>query len=116
MYAVGTTRPESFSCKRTTGDRRQWTSIQESCALTCWDATVAFSYRLIPACYCQHGKASALIHRRSVVRKGIQHSKSKLNGRAGEIRTHDLLHPMQARYQATLQPELGGVTKTHRPE
>jgi hypothetical protein len=28
-----------------------------------------------------------------------------LNGRAGEIRTHDLLHPMQARYQATLQPE-----------
>jgi hypothetical protein len=28
------------------------------------------------------------------------------NGRAGEIRTHDLLHPMQARYQATLQPEL----------
>jgi hypothetical protein len=27
------------------------------------------------------------------------------NGRAGEIRTHDLLHPMQARYQATLQPE-----------
>ncbi len=27
------------------------------------------------------------------------------NGRAGEIRTHDLLHPMQARYQATLQPD-----------
>ena len=27
------------------------------------------------------------------------------NGRAGEIRTHDLLHPMQARYQATLRPE-----------
>src|ERR1700690_1306912 len=27
------------------------------------------------------------------------------NGRAGEIRTLDLLHPMQARYQATLQPE-----------
>ena len=26
------------------------------------------------------------------------------NGRAGEIRTHDLLHPMQARYQATLRP------------
>jgi hypothetical protein len=28
-----------------------------------------------------------------------------LNGRAGEIRTLDLLHPMQARYQATLRPE-----------
>lgn len=27
------------------------------------------------------------------------------NGRAGEIRTRDLLHPMQARYQATLRPE-----------
>jgi hypothetical protein len=27
------------------------------------------------------------------------------NGRAGEIRTHDLLHPMQARYQATLRPD-----------
>ena len=35
------------------------------------------------------------------------------NGRAGEIRTHDLLHPMQARYQATLQPEQGGVNKPH---
>jgi hypothetical protein len=29
----------------------------------------------------------------------------KQNGRAGEIRTHDLLHPMQARYQTTLQPD-----------
>src|SRR4051812_23464806 len=29
---------------------------------------------------------------------------STKNGRAGEIRTHDLLHPMQARYQTTLQP------------
>lgn len=27
------------------------------------------------------------------------------DGRTGEIRTPDLLHPMQARYQATLQPE-----------
>lgn len=35
------------------------------------------------------------------------------NGRAGEIRTHDLLHPMQARYQATLQPEQGRVTKLY---
>ena len=26
------------------------------------------------------------------------------DGRAGEIRTHDLLHPMQAFYQAELQP------------
>lgn len=25
-------------------------------------------------------------------------------GRAGEIRTHDLLHPMQAFYQAELRP------------
>ena len=29
-----------------------------------------------------------------------------MNGRAGGIRTHDLLHPKQARYQAALQPEL----------
>ena len=36
-----------------------------------------------------------------------------MNGRAGEIRTHDLLHPMQARYQATLQPEQGRVTKRY---
>ena len=27
-------------------------------------------------------------------------------GRAGEIRTHDLLHPMQAFYQAELRPDL----------
>ncbi len=28
-----------------------------------------------------------------------------LNGRGGEIRTHDLLYPKQARYQATLRPD-----------
>lgn len=28
------------------------------------------------------------------------------SGRAGEIRTHDLLHPMQAFYQAELRPDL----------
>ena len=41
------------------------------------------------------------------------------NGRAGEIRTHDLLHPMQARYQATLQPEQiteGSRSGMARPE
>ena len=27
------------------------------------------------------------------------------NGRNGEIRTHDPLHPMQVRYQAALRPE-----------
>ena len=27
------------------------------------------------------------------------------SGRGGEIRTHDLLYPKQARYQATLRPE-----------
>ena len=27
------------------------------------------------------------------------------NGRGGEIRTHDLLYPKQARYQATLRPD-----------
>ena len=37
------------------------------------------------------------------------------NGRAGEIRTHDLLHPMQARYQATLQPEQKEGHKDPRP-
>ena len=30
------------------------------------------------------------------------------NGRGGEIRTHDLLYPKQARYQATLRPDLRG--------
>ena len=30
----------------------------------------------------------------------------ELIGRAGEIRTHDLLHPKQARYQAAPRPEL----------
>ena len=34
------------------------------------------------------------------------HLVPKKIGRAGEIRTLDLLHPMQARYQATLQPEI----------
>jgi hypothetical protein len=29
----------------------------------------------------------------------------KVNGRGGEIRTHDLLYPKQARYQATLRPD-----------
>jgi hypothetical protein len=32
----------------------------------------------------------------------------KSNGRGGEIRTHDLLYPKQARYQATLRPEPRG--------
>lgn len=31
----------------------------------------------------------------------------KQSGRAGEIRTHDFLHPMQALYQAELQPVTG---------
>src|ERR1041385_2876148 len=30
------------------------------------------------------------------------------NGRGGEIRTHDLLYPKQARYQATLRPDSEG--------
>ena len=30
------------------------------------------------------------------------------NGRGGEIRTHDLLYPKQARYQATLRPDEEG--------
>src|SRR5262245_36990172 len=30
------------------------------------------------------------------------------NGRGGEIRTHDLLYPKQARYQATLRPDEAG--------
>ena len=29
----------------------------------------------------------------------------EVNGRGGEIRTHDLLNPIQTRYQATLRPE-----------
>ena len=33
---------------------------------------------------------------------------AKENGRGGEIRTHDLLYPKQARYQATLRPDVSG--------
>lgn len=32
-----------------------------------------------------------------------------LNGRGGEIRTHDFLLPKQALYQAELRPEIGGA-------
>ena len=31
------------------------------------------------------------------------------NGRGGEIRTRDLLYPIQARYQATLRPDAGAI-------
>ena len=34
-----------------------------------------------------------------------QPAQQRAVGRAGGIRTHDLLHPMQARYQTALQPE-----------
>jgi hypothetical protein len=50
---------------------------------------------------------------------GVRFSEEKgplENGRAGEIRTHDLLHPMQARYQATLQPEQMKGQKAGCPE
>src|SRR5215207_5159440 len=33
------------------------------------------------------------------------------NGRGGEIRTHDLLYPKQARYQATLRPDPEAAVK-----
>jgi hypothetical protein len=56
------------------------------------------------------GRLKELTARRSKPQRGE-------NGRAGEIRTHDLLHPMQARYQATLQPELeGSQSRTPVPE
>ena len=32
--------------------------------------------------------------------------RSEKNGRDGEIRTRDPLHPMQVRYQAALRPDL----------
>ena len=48
----------------------------------------------------------------SIVRVG----RNGENGRAGEIRTHDLLHPMQARYQATLQPEQKKGQQDPRPK
>jgi hypothetical protein len=32
------------------------------------------------------------------------------DGRGGEIRTHDLLDPNQARYQPTLRPDIGGMS------
>ena len=34
-----------------------------------------------------------------------QTNPERIDGRGGEIRTHDLLYPKQARYQATLRPE-----------
>ena len=34
-----------------------------------------------------------------------KHRGQKRDGRGGEIRTHDLLYPKQARYQATLRPD-----------
>ena len=43
--------------------------------------------------------AYAARFRKSLILRG-------LCGRAGEIRTHDLLHPMQAFYQAELRPDL----------
>jgi hypothetical protein len=45
------------------------------------------------------------LSRRALLRLSRHPRSKRKNGRAGEIRTLDLLHPMQARYQATLQPE-----------
>ena len=42
------------------------------------------------------------VHLRTVFSSGEIRLK---NGRGGEIRTHDLLYPKQARYQATLRPD-----------
>ena len=44
--------------------------------------------------------------REAVFAEFFPSSSTKERGRAGEIRTHDLLHPMQAFYQAELQPDL----------
>jgi hypothetical protein len=38
------------------------------------------------------------------------------NGRGGEIRTHDLLYPKQARYQATLRPDTGALKMPAGPK
>ena len=38
------------------------------------------------------------------------------DGRGGEIRTHDLLYPKQARYQATLRPDADGADCQPRPK
>ena len=40
------------------------------------------------------------------------HLRSAVNGRAGEIRTHDPLHPMQVRYQTALRPGPGTDSKS----
>ena len=39
------------------------------------------------------------------IRRREKPDNESINGRGGEIRTHDLLYPKQARYQATLRPE-----------
>ena len=39
--------------------------------------------------------------------EAVEDVSRKKNGRGGEIRTHDLLYPKQARYQATLRPDPG---------
>lgn len=36
---------------------------------------------------------------------GLRHFRTELDGRGGEIRTHDLLYPKQTRYQAALRPD-----------
>ena len=37
------------------------------------------------------------------------------NGRGGEIRTHDLVYPKHARYQATLRPDYQAVNSAPAP-
>jgi hypothetical protein len=48
-------------------------------------------------------------------KRAVNPNRNLKNGRAGEIRTLDLLHPMQARYQATLRPEQERGQQDPRP-
>jgi hypothetical protein len=46
----------------------------------------------------------------------FHHLQQGKNGRGGEIRTHDLLYPKQARYQATLRPDADRLDCQPRPK
>src|SRR5437867_12983897 len=67
--------------------------------------------RRVPSVICKRAAISGrfLLTGGDCVRKsGLLANFPGKTGRGGEIRTHDLLYPKQARYQATLRPDEGG--------
>src|SRR5437867_12443870 len=67
--------------------------------------------RRVPSVICKRAAISGrfLLTGGDCVRKsGLLANFPGKTGRGGEIRTHDLLYPKQARYQATLRPAKAG--------